>query len=86
MNGSMVSDVPKLAHQALEERKKKERKKETVLAENGNFENTISPEPSGISTRSKRPAVRLVLIFSYKKAFGRGIIHGARKFTGKPGL
>ena len=83
MNGSMVSDVPKLAHQALEERKKK---KETVLAENGNFENTISPEPSGISTRSKRPAVRLVLIFSYKKAFGRGIIHGARIFTGKPGL
>ena len=60
MNGSMVSDVPKLAYQALEERKKKE----TVLAENGNFENAISPEPSGISTRSKRPEVRLVLIFS----------------------
>ena len=71
------------------ERKKEEeeeRKKETVLAENGNFENAISPEPSGISTRSKRPEVRLVLIFSYKKAFGRGIIHGARIFTGKPGF
>ena len=83
MNGSMVSDVPKLACQALEE---EERKKETVLAEKGNFENAISPEPSGISTRSKRPEVRLVLIFPYKKAFERGTIHGAAIFTGKPGL
>ena len=71
----MVYDVPKLACQALEERKKEERKKKTkLLAQNDNFENSISPEPSGISTRSKRRYVPLDEIFSHTKAHNRGTI------------
>ena len=68
--GSMVYDVPKLACQALEERKKKTK----LLAQNDNFENSISPEPSGISTRSKRRYVPLDEIFSHTKAHNRGTI------------
>ena len=49
------------------ERKKEERRAETFLAQIGKFENLISPEPDGVSTRSKRLWNLQGEIFSHTK-------------------
>ena len=49
------------------EERKKERRAETFLAQIGKFENLISPEPDGVSTRSKRLWNLQGEIFSHTK-------------------